>query len=323
VGGRAGAASGQGSAPVGDLADGRVGRIHFESRTPAGYFALVRRAPSPAVVIVGTLRLPKDAVGRVPAMVIAHGSAGVDTREAEWADRLGAWGLATFVVDSFTPRNVRETATDQARLPTAANVADALAALRLLATHPRIDPGRIGIIGFSKGGQVALYTALEPFRRAVLDDDRRFAAHVALYPYCSDWYTASQVAGAPMLLLLGGRDDYTPAEACHGYAEWFRAAGAETTVATYPASYHDFDAHRAPRFERALVTGRACDMMVDLDRFTVTRRGTGEDITATAARYGRDCLARGATVGGDAEARRRAPEDVAAFLRRVLAPGTH
>jgi hypothetical protein len=32
---------------------------------------------------------------------------------------------------------------------------------------------------------------------------------------------------------------------------------------------------------------------------------------------------RGATIGGDAEARRRAPEDVAAFLRRVLKPETH
>lgn len=323
LGGGPGGAAGQGSLPVGTLADGRAGEIHFESRTPAGYFALARREASPRVVIVGTLRLPKDAAGRVPAMVIAHGSGGVDTREAAWADRLGALGLATFVVDSFTPRNVRETATDQARLPTAANVADALAALRLLATHQRINPDRIGIIGFSKGGQVALYTPLEPFRRAVIDDDRRFAAHVALYPYCSDWYTAARVTGAPMLLLLGGRDDYTPAEACRGYAEWFRTAGAETAVVTYPDSYHDFDAYRAPRFERALVTGRGCDMAVDLDHFTVTRRGTGEDITATAGRYGRECLARGATIGGDAEARRRAPDDVAAFLRRVLRPETH
>jgi hypothetical protein len=87
-------------------------------------------------------------------------------------------------------------------------------------------------------------------------------------------------------------------------------------------SYHDCDAYRPPRFERVLVTGRACDMAVDLDRFTVTRRGTGEYICATAARYGRDCLARGATVGSDAEARRRAPEDVAAFARRVLKPET-
>jgi hypothetical protein len=64
-------------------------------------------------------------------------------------------------------------------------------------------------------------------------------------------------------------------------------------------------------------------MAVDLDRFTVTRRGSGEDITATASRYARDCLARGATIGGDPEARRRAPEDVASFLRRVLRPETH
>jgi hypothetical protein len=39
------------------------------------------------------------------------------------------------VADSFTPRNDRVPATDRARLPTAANVADALAALRRLATH--------------------------------------------------------------------------------------------------------------------------------------------------------------------------------------------
>jgi hypothetical protein len=64
-------------------------------------------------------------------------------------------------------------------------------------------------------------------------------------------------------------------------------------------------------------------MAVALDHVTVARRGTGEDITATAGRYARDCLGRGATIGGDAEARRRAPEDVAGFLRRVLKPETH
>lgn len=322
LGGGPGGAAGQGSLPVGTLADGRAGQIHFESRTPAGYFALARREASPRVVVVGTLRLPKDAAGRVPAMVIAHGSGGVDTREATWADRLGAsgsppsWSTASRRATCARPRPTRRGSPPRRTWPTRWP-------LRLLATHPRIDPDRIGIIGFSKGGQIALYTALEPFRRAVIDDDRRFAAHVALYPYCSDWYTAARVTGAPMLLLLGGRDDYTPAEACRGYAEWFRTAGAETAVVTYPHAYHDFDAYRAPRFERALVTGRGCDMAVDLDHFTVTRRGTGEDITANAGRYGRDCLARGATIGGDAEARRRAPDDVAAFLRRVLRPEAH
>jgi hypothetical protein len=46
--------------------------------------------------------------------------------------------------------------------------------------------------------------------------------------------------------------------------------------------------------------------------------GGRDDITTSAGRYARDCLARGATSGGDGEAKRRAPEDVAAFLRRVF-----
>jgi dienelactone hydrolase len=88
-------------------------------------------------------------------------------------------GIAAFVVDSFGPRNVGQTATDQSQLSTAVNVADALSVLKLLATHPRVDPGRIGVLGFSKGGQVALYTGLEPFGEPVIADDTRFAAHVA------------------------------------------------------------------------------------------------------------------------------------------------
>jgi hypothetical protein len=36
AGGSPAGAAGQGSAPTATLADGRVGQIHFESRTPAG-----------------------------------------------------------------------------------------------------------------------------------------------------------------------------------------------------------------------------------------------------------------------------------------------
>ena len=114
-------------------------------------------------------------------------------RDSWWADHFNDIGVAAFVVDSFAPRNIRETATDQTQLSTAANVADALAALRLLATHPKLDAKRIGVIGFSKGGQVALYTALEPFRRAIITDETRFAAHAPLYPACNSWQVSDQV----------------------------------------------------------------------------------------------------------------------------------
>jgi dienelactone hydrolase len=313
-----GAARAQSTQPVDNLADGRAGRIYFQSLTPSGYFHLARGPVEQTATIWGTLQIPEGS-GRLPAMVISHGSGGItDDREHRWAGQLNKLGLASFVVDSFGPRGIHDTASNQSQLSTAANVADALAALRLLATHPRIDVARIGIMGFSKGGQVVLYTALEPFRRAVIRDNTHFAAHVALYPYCNDWYQSELLDGAPLLMLLGGLDDYTPPAPCQSYADWFRGKSPDVTVIVYPNAYHGFDTNRNRAFINDLVTGRNCDMAIDLDRFTVKIRTSGEDITKDAASYARKCLSRGATMGGDGEARRRAPQDIEGFLKRVF-----
>jgi len=304
--------------PVATLADGRSGKIQFESLTPSGHFQLIRKQVTTKTTIFGTLKLPAG-TARGPAMIISHGSGGVsDAREFLWADRLVEWGIAAFVVDSFTPRGIKETATDQSQVHTSANVADALHALKLLATHPRIDPQRIGVIGFSKGGQVALYTALEPFRRSVIADDTRFAAHVPLYPYCNEWYVTEHPSGTPVLMLLGGKDDYTPPAPCVSYADWLKGKGVETQVITYADAYHGFEANRGPTFNRDVVTARNCDMVVDIDRFTVKVRTTGADISQDVRGYMRSCTGKGATIGGDSEARRRAPEDVRGFLKQVF-----
>src|SRR5262249_6733259 len=155
-------------------------------------------------VIFGALSLPKKATAPMPAMVIAHGSGGVShERELWWGGHMNDIGGAAFVVDSVTPRNIPETAAERKQLSAPPNAADALVALGLLATHPKIDRQRIAVMGFSKGGQVALYTALEPFRRAVIDDQTRFAAHAPLYPGCNSWLVSDQVTGAPILMLLG------------------------------------------------------------------------------------------------------------------------
>lgn len=304
--------------PVQDLADGRAGKIYFESITPSGFFQLAKHQATQKTVIVGTLRLPKKATGPVPAMVIAHGSAGVAERESWWADHLNDIGVAAFIVDSFTPRNIRETATDQTQLSTAANVADAFTALKLLATHPRIDRQRIGVIGFSKGGQVALWTEFEAYRRAVIEDQTKFAAHVPLYPPCNGWQVTEHLTRGPILMLLGGRDDCTPAAPCREYSQWFKSKGVDVTTIVYENAYHDFDSIRPPVRAENVVTGRNCNILADLDRFSVTVRGTGEDITRTAAGYEKRCLERGVMIGGDSEGRKKSPEHVKAFLKKIF-----
>ncbi len=307
--------------PVASLADGRTGKIEFASTTPTGFFALVRRSPSPQTTVTGVLTLPAGDA-KVPAMVIAHGSGGVsDAREGRWTARLNEIGVAAFYVDSFGPRGIKDTASDQGQLSPAANVADALAALRLLATHPRLDPQRIGVMGFSRGGGVAIYTALEPVRRSMIDGNLRFAVHVPFYPPCNTLYTSENITGAPIRFMLGAADDYTPAAQCPRYVDWFQSKGAEADSILYEDAQHGFDGVARVQFINSLQTGRNCNARYDLDRFVLHRLDTGEVLSTgeQMAAYYRGCGSRGATVGGNYQATQKAAADLAAYLKRIFA----
>jgi dienelactone hydrolase len=312
--------------PVATLADGRTGTIAFEALTPKNSRNLVNKQTTETSVIAGVLTLPQAAnsVGapnaKVPAMVVVHGSSGVLRNDWDWAKRLNEMGIAAFVIDNFTGRGIVETATDRSRLSAMADTAGALAALRLLATHPAIDRNRIGVIGFSRGGSVAIDSALEPIRRAVIDDDLRFRAHVAVYPGCSVTQVSAHLDGSPILMLLGGKDDYTPAPACLAHADALRAKGAAVSVVVYSNAYHGFDSKAPPHFSPQRTTLRHCQGATDLDEGVFTMQKDGQTLTgADAAAEFKACAERGVTLGGDPEAREKAPADVANFLKPIFA----
>lgn len=285
------------AAPLTDLRDGRSGTVEFLSRTPAGPTEFIAGGGTPTT-ITATLTLPAGG-GVKPAMVILHGSGGIrEGREGAWAERLLAQGVATFVVDSFSPRGIRVTSDDQSRLPIAASVADGFAALKLLASHPGIDPARIGVMGFSKGGQVALYSALESFRRAAGLSDRRFALHVALYASCSIPYLSPGVDGSPVYFLLGGDDDYTPAAHCARYADWFAGKGAPVTKVVYPGARHGFDTPDPVQTLPRVQTARDCGLDIELEPVQ-GRRWDGTVVpNGEIDAYLRRCMTRGASFGG-------------------------
>jgi len=294
-----------------DFSSGPAGEVQFNSVTPQNFAEALRgKDKLTEVTISGHLLLP-DRAERVPAMIVKHGSGGAGTRELEWARRFTGWGIAAFVVDSFTPRGVRETATAAGQLNIVADVADSFAALRLLASHPRIDAGRIGIIGFSRGGTVALLTSFVPMRHGLLNTDGRFALHVALYPNCSTRYTGP-TSGAPIVLRLGGADDWTPAAHCLAYGKVLEGLGSPVDAAVYPGAPHGFDSQRRTVLLPHVRSSRNCETELDLVTLRFRRLDTGAWLVGRQEieNYYARCITHGAHVGGDSTSLDRAIADV-------------
>jgi len=205
------------------------GRLDFRSG-PVG---------AESAAIWGYLSIPSTEA-RAPAMVLMHGSGGLNPgSRAHYSTLLNRHGIAAFYVDSFTGRGIRSSVRDQTVLSITDNTHDAFAALRLLRRHPRIDPARIGVMGFSRGGTVTRAAAMRDrftqFRREGLN----FALHVPYYPGCN--FAAAVPTRAPMLFLLGGADNWTRAEHCLDLVTQLRKTNPAIEVKVYPGAHHAWD----------------------------------------------------------------------------------
>ncbi|MGE7386292.1 alpha/beta hydrolase family protein [Streptomyces sp. NPDC004126] len=102
------------------------------------------------VTLHGTVTTAAGATGQRPGIVLVHG-AGPEKREKYQAEAR-AMARAGFVVLSYDKRSTGYSLTQRsyARLAD-----DALAGVRLLSRRADVDPGRIGLWGFSEGGWVA------------------------------------------------------------------------------------------------------------------------------------------------------------------------
>jgi dienelactone hydrolase len=284
-------------------------KVAIPSRTPSTWTEYAHREGA-AVTVVGYLYLPSGATGPVPAMILKHGSAGLTGAQGDnirkWAMNLNDWGIAAFVVDSFGPRGIGESASDQSKLRSLADLADAFAALKVLTADPRVDSGRIGIIGWSRGGAVAMETALESARLAVLAPaDPKFAAHIVFYG-----------------MALPQSDNIVPVGPTREFADWIQTQGNSVTFQTYPGVYHDFDVEKGiDGSVHGVETARDCDVVVDFSTGQVVRMNN-KPVTGVSGlaliRYMRGCMQRGAELHPNGVARADALEKVRSFLFRTF-----
>ena len=297
-------------------------KVEIASRTPTTWTEYVR-GQGGAVKVVGYLYLPGGAKGPLPAMILKHGSAGLNGPQGDnirkWAKSMNEWGVAAFVVDSFGPRGIGESASDQSKLRSLADLADAFAGLKTLAADTRIDASRIGIIGWSRGGAVAMETALESARLGVLaPGDPKFAAHIVFYGQASPQYRDKATDQAPMLFFHGDADNLVPIGPTREFADWIRTQGNAVTFQTCPGVYHDFDVEGGIDGSVKAETARNCDVVVDLSTGEVVRMDH-KPVTGVSGlaliRYMRGCMERGAELHPNGAARAEAVDRVHRFLK--------
>jgi dienelactone hydrolase len=302
-----------------------AGAGHAQQRETITFEGRQKGAP---VQVTAEIYWPAKA-GSVPALVIHHGSGGVSAeREGRYAREMVALGVAAVVIDSFKPRGVTQTVTDQSAVTGPDFNYDALAALKALGAHPRIDRAHIGITGFSKGGTSALMASHENLIAAAgVPAGLRYALHVPFYPSCSTQYRQPRTPGAPIHMLLGGADSYVGVEPCQTYAEALRAGGARIEVTVYPGAGHGFDGGRAffnnmgENYSQCVLQQQANGSWVERKSGITTLGSDGKPVPGAYAKAMGACRTLGVSGGGQDAAARQSMDALKTDVRRYLLGG--
>lgn len=195
----------------------------FAKMTTAGAFVLTLTGCVTAAGVNGVphVFLPSGSA-KLPAVIVLHTHGGVYSHEIDYARMLTEHGFAAAVVDYHAKGG-----TDNIKK-----------AYDLLATSPRIDPNRIGMVGFSNGAMYGMSSA--DFMNKFEGKNVR-----ALVSY----YIGSSLRGSsehlpPMLFLHGDLDKYVSPAAISDLCKFQKSNGKVCESVIFPNTKHAFDQPR-------------------------------------------------------------------------------
>ncbi|MCQ4159654.1 dienelactone hydrolase family protein [Roseomonas sp. GC11] len=290
----------------------------FESLTLSdGAFLRGAAAEGRPALLTAALHLPVGA-GPHPLVVLMHGSGGIGSAVANWTRQVTALGAASLVMDGFTGRGLTSTSTQQALLGRLNFILDIYRALEKLAAHPAIDPKRVILLGFSRGGQATLYAALSRFQALWNRSGITPMAHLAFYPDCSMRFLEETILPpVPVRVFHGLADDYNPPHTARAYVERLRAAGVDARFTAYAGGHHGFDNPLSETHQPA--TGSQ-----SLRDCTIEERAPGVLINACTGApfsYADACVRTDPHAGGHPAAAAAARRDIGRVLGELLGSG--
>ena len=169
-----------------------------------------------------------------PGVIVLHGCEGYRAHYGAVADWLASHGYVAVAIDTLTPRGVTNACQDKSGSRIEAR--DALATLAWMRQQPYVDPTRLAVLGYSMGA-IATLDIVDPKSGVAAPPGVR--AGVAYYPACRNRIAAN--VNAPLRILDGDADTWTPAPPCQALAQAATAAGKTVVITTYPGATHAFN----------------------------------------------------------------------------------
>jgi dienelactone hydrolase len=175
-------------------------------------------------------------------------------------------------------------------------------------------------MGFSRGGQAALYASMKRFHETWNRSGAQFAGYIAFYPDCATIYAGdTDVVDRPIRIFHGTPDDYNPVATCKAYVSRLEAEKRDVTLTEYPDSQHGFDAGLLGVSSNVVSAG------AQTVRNCKIREGEGGVLvnaeTNEPFSYKDACVETGPHVGGNPATAQEARKAVSDFLQALFKLG--
>lgn len=293
--------------------------IRFESANPYTFNDVMTDLEDQETQeVFGVLRFPEvDSREKLPVVLGVAGSLGWREHHLDYLEQYREQGMATFELKSFQSRGITSTVGSQSEVTMAAMVLDAYRALEALSRHPRVDANRIAITGWSLGGGVTLFSAWLPLKEAI-NKELSFAAHLALYPPCFVTPTNLSFSKAPMHILIGAADNWTPAAPCEELVKLLENTN-DIGVTVYENAHHGYDSEIPVQENEKGYSFTDCRFELN-DEGDVLMNTLGIAMSNSfLQKLGfAFCAKKGVSIGGNKEARAASMSFANTFMKRHL-----